>query len=114
MMLKRITQSPYRCVATDYRTGQATALALDLPGCKSSTLYTMNHFGTRTSATPGSIRTTCGSTEEKYGTRAIAAAENKPAAAGTAGKAFPCRIRAGRDRHADISYSGVRRRCAAI
>jgi hypothetical protein len=76
VMLKRITQSPYRCVATDYRTGQATALALDLPGCKSSTLYTMNHFGTRTSATPGSIRTTCGSTEEKYGTRAIAAAEN--------------------------------------
>jgi hypothetical protein len=39
-------------------------------------LYTMNHFGTRTSARPGSIRTTCGSTEEKYGTRAIAAAEN--------------------------------------
>ncbi len=27
-------------------------------------------------AWPGSIRTTCGSTEAKYGTRAIAAAEN--------------------------------------
>jgi len=36
----------------------------------------MNHLGTRTSASPGSIRTTCGSTEAKYGTRAIAAAEN--------------------------------------
>ncbi|GAA1429050.1 hypothetical protein GCM10009641_07850 [Mycobacterium cookii] len=35
----------------------------------------MNHFGTRTSARPGSMRTTCGSTEAKYGTRAIAATE---------------------------------------
>jgi hypothetical protein len=35
----------------------------------------MNHLGTRTSARPGSIRTTWGSTEAKYGTRAIAAAE---------------------------------------
>ena len=35
----------------------------------------MNHLGTRISARPGSNRTTCGSTEAKYGTRAIAAAE---------------------------------------
>jgi hypothetical protein len=28
-------------------------------------------------ASPGSIRTTCGRIEAKYGTRAIAAAENK-------------------------------------
>jgi hypothetical protein len=30
----------------------------------------------RTSARPGSIRTTCGMTDAKYGTRAIAATEN--------------------------------------
>ncbi len=39
-------------------------------------LCTTNHFGTVTSANPGSIRTTCGSTDAKYGARAIAAAEN--------------------------------------
>lgn len=36
----------------------------------------MNHFGTRTSASPDSIPTMCGNTDAKYGTRAIAAAEN--------------------------------------
>jgi hypothetical protein len=36
----------------------------------------MTHSGTRTSARPCSIRTTCGITEAKYGTRAIAATEN--------------------------------------
>jgi hypothetical protein len=39
-------------------------------------LCTKNHLGTSTAAKPGSIRLTCGSTDAKYGTRAIAAIEN--------------------------------------
>ena len=39
-------------------------------------LYTKNHFGMSTSARPGSITRTWGSTDAKYGTRIIAAAEN--------------------------------------
>jgi hypothetical protein len=40
-------------------------------------LCTKNHLGTVTSAQPGSIRTTCGNTEAKYGTVAMAAVENR-------------------------------------
>ena len=52
-------------------------------------LCTKNHFGTVTSANPGSIRTTCGSTDAKYGTRAMAAAENRRLPPGRPAKPLP-------------------------
>jgi hypothetical protein len=51
-------------------------------------LWTKNHFGTVTSAKPGSIRTTCGTIDAKYGTRAIAAVENRRVPPGRPARRF--------------------------
>ena len=53
--------------------------------------FTKNHLGTVTSAKPGSIRTTCGTTDAKYGTRTIAAAENSQLPPGRAARCFHVR-----------------------
>src|SRR3954467_7174275 len=78
------------------------------------TPLTKNHLGTVTSAKPGSIRSTCGMIDAKYGTRTIAAAENSREPPGRWARrfhiryAFPHPICGGRCCHAGLSYSGVR------
>ena len=54
-------------------------------------LCTKNQLGTSTSARPGSIRLTWGSTEAKYGTRAIAATENSRLPPGRSDNCFQMR-----------------------
>jgi len=48
-------------------------------------------LGTVTSAKPGSIRTTCGTIDAKYGTRTIAAAENSRVPPGRSARCFHIR-----------------------
>lgn len=55
---------------------------------ENSTLFTKNHFGTVTSASPGSIRTTCGAIDANYGTRTIAAVENSRVPPGRPARRF--------------------------
>jgi hypothetical protein len=55
------------------------------------TPLTKNHLGTVTSAKPGSIRSTCGMIDAKYGTRTIAAAEKSRVPPGRSARRFHIR-----------------------